>query len=157
MTKAYRVGAVTVIVFGVCAAVASYRLSLGSLSEPGSGLWPFLVSAVAVFAGVVLVFEDTSDDYEPWTRNKLRIVAAFAALGLFIVLFGLVSFVVPAFAFLLLWLRYFADEPWKLAIILAFVGAIAVYLIFGVLLGVPFPAGFGSRLTGMGAGLSWTF
>lgn len=153
MTKAYRLGAVTVLVFGVCAAIASYRLSLGSLSAPGSGLWPFLVSALMVFTGVVLIFEDTTDDYESWTRSSLRIAAAFAALGLFIVLFGLFSFLIPAFLMLLLWLRYLAMERWRMSIVLAAAGSIGLYVVFGVLLDVPFPEGLVSQLTGVEVGL----
>jgi putative tricarboxylic transport membrane protein len=151
--NAFRVGAVAIIIFGACAAVGSYQLSLGSLSAPGSGLWPFIVAIVLILSGAVLAFVDTPDDYERWTRRSVKTGAAVAALAAFIVAFSVLSFLPAAFLMLALWLRFFSGEPWKLAIPLALAGAVVLHAVFQLWLGVPFPEGLLAKLTGIEVGL----
>lgn len=141
MSHVHRLGPLVPLALGVYALVASYRLSLGELTSPGPGLWPFMVSMLITLTGAILLVIDDPDDYEPWTRGTATIVGGLVSLGVFIVLFQAIGFLIPAVLMLLLWLKIFADEPWKWAVPLAFGGAIGLYLIFERALGVPFPDG----------------
>ena len=134
-------GPLVPLLLGLYAMYEAYDLSLGELSNPGPGLWPFIVSAVVVGTAAALLFTDDPDDYETWTRGTLSIVGGLVSLGVFILLFQAIGFLVPAVLMLLLWLRLFAQEPWKWAVPLAFGGAVVLYLIFDTALGVPFPEG----------------
>lgn len=138
---AHRLGPVVPLLLGVYALVGSYGLSLGELTAPGPGLWPFMVALLVTGCSAILLVIDDPDDYEAWTRGTATIVGGLVSLGLFIVLFQLIGFLIPAVLMLLLWLKLFAEEPWKWAVPLAFGGALALYLVFVTALGVPFPDG----------------
>ncbi len=129
------------LLVGLYAMYEAYNLSLGELRNPGPGLWPFIVASVVVGTAAALLFIDHPDDYETWTRGTLTIIGGLVSLGIFILLFKAIGFLVPAVLMLLLWLRLFAQEPWKWALPLAFGGALGLYLVFVTALGVPFPEG----------------
>jgi putative tricarboxylic transport membrane protein len=141
MSHVHRLGPLVPLLLGVYALVASYRLSLGQLTNPGPGLWPFMVAMLITVTVAILLVIDDPDDYEPWTRGTATIVAGLVSLGVFVALFQAIGFLIPAVLMLLLWLKIFAEEPWKWAVPLAFGGAIGLYLIFVEALGVPFPDG----------------
>lgn len=129
------------IAFGLYAMLAAVQLSLGTLGDPGPGFWPFIVASFIVFTSGILVVTDTTEDYEPWNNQSLRILASLIGLGIFIVLFQLIGFLIPAFLTLTSWLRLLARESWRASVFLALLGSITLYLIFEKLLGVPFPQG----------------
>lgn len=134
-------GPLVPLLIGVYAAVTAYGLGLGSLRQPEPGLWPFLVSLTVIGTAAALLFIDHRDDYEPWTRGTLSIIGGLVSLGVFILLFQAIGFLIPGVLMLLLWLRLFAREPWKWAVPLALGGAVGLYLVFVTALGVPFPDG----------------
>ena len=134
-------GPLVPLLVGLYAMYEAYGLSLGELRNPGPGLWPFIVAAVVVGTAAALLFVDHPDDYETWSRGTLSIVGGLVSLGIFILLFQAIGFLIPSVLMLLLWLRLFAEEPWKWAVPLAFGGAAVLYLIFETALGVPFPDG----------------
>lgn len=134
-------GPLVPLLVGLYALYASYGLGLGELRQPGPGLWPFVVSTVVVATAVILLFVDDPADYETWTRGTLSILGGLVSLGVFILLFQAIGFVIPGVLMLLLWLRLFAGEPWKWAVPLALAGAIGLHLVFVEALGVPFPEG----------------
>lgn len=135
----YRIAPLVLLLFGVLAMLQAYDLSLGQFDAPGPGLWPFLVAGLLSLTALVLLFVDDPDDYEPWTRGTLGIALGLLSLGIFIVLFQQIGFLVPAVLMLLIWLRLFAREPWRWAVPLAVIGAVVFHLIFVEALGVPFP------------------
>lgn len=119
----------------------AFRLGLGEARRVGPGLWPFMICAFTGATAATLLVVDNRSDYEAWTRRSLRLMLGIVALALFIVAFGLIGFVIPAAGLMLFLLRFFAAEPWRLAIPVALATAVCLYLIFVVALGVPFPAG----------------
>lgn len=124
---------------GVWAVIGSWQLSLGELNSPGPGLWPFIVSiAVTITAGALTLFPDSAVP-EAWTRRTAGIAGGVGSLGVFVVLFESIGFLIPAFLMLMLWLRVFGREPWRWTIPLAVGGAVVLHVIFAGLLGVPFP------------------
>lgn len=135
----YRLAPLVLLLFGVATMLMAHDLSLGEFRAPGPGLWPFMVAALLTGTAAVLLFIDDPDDYEPWTRGTVGIALGLVSLGVFIVLFQAIGFLVPAVLMLLVWLRLFAREPWRWAVPLAVLGAVAFHLIFVEALGVPFP------------------
>lgn len=129
------------LAFGLGAAVMSVGLSLGSLTEPEPGLWPFIVSTVVVGTAVILLVNDVPSDYERWDGRIVRVGVGIAALAMFIVLFQVLGFLVSAAMFLLMWMWFIGHESWKLAAPLAVCGAIALQILFVIIFGVPFPQG----------------
>ncbi|WP_040337550.1 tripartite tricarboxylate transporter TctB family protein [Candidatus Blastococcus massiliensis] len=135
----YRIAPLLLLLFGITAMLQANSLSLGELRSPGPGLWPFIVAGLLTLTAAVLLVIDDPADYEPWTRGTVGIGLGLLSLGVFIVLFEQLGFVLPAVLMLLVWLRLFAQEPWRLALPLAVVGALAFHFVFVELLGVPFP------------------
>lgn len=135
----HRIGPLLVLAVGVAALAGSFALSLGELTAPGPGLWPFIVALLLTGTALVLVVVDDPEDYEPWTRGTARIAGGLAGLAVFVVAFEVIGFLLPAFLMLLLWLRVFGRESWQWAVGLALAGSVGLYLLFDQLLGVPFP------------------
>ncbi|SDF63757.1 putative tricarboxylic transport membrane protein [Blastococcus aurantiacus] len=135
----FRIAPLVLLLFGVAAMLQARDLSLGELSAPGPGLWPFIVASLLSLTALVLLFIDDPADYEPWTRGTVGIALGLVSLGVFIVLFEQIGFLVPAVLMLLIWLRLFAREPWRWAVPLAVIGAVVFHLVFVEALGVPFP------------------
>ena len=135
----YRIAPLVLLLFGAVAMLQARDLSLGQLDAPGPGLWPFIVAGLLTLTALVLLFIDDPADYEPWTRGTAGIALGLISLGVFIVLFQEIGFLVPAVLMLLFWLRLFAREPWKWAVPLAVIGAVVFHLVFVEALGVPFP------------------
>jgi putative tricarboxylic transport membrane protein len=135
----YRLAPLVLLLFGIAAMLGARDLSLEQLDAPGPGLWPFIVAGLLTLTALVLLFIDDPADYEPWTRGTAGIALGLISLGAFIVLFQQIGFLVPAVLMLLIWLRLFAREPWRWAVPLAVLGAVAFHLVFVEALGVPFP------------------
>jgi putative tricarboxylic transport membrane protein len=135
----HRIGPLAVLATGVGALVGAVALSLGELTNPGPGLWPFVVALLLTGTGLVLLVVDDPADYERWTTGTARIAGGLAGLAVFVLAFEAIGFLLPAFLMLLLWLRVFGGEPWRWALGLALAGSVGLYVLFDEVLAVPFP------------------
>jgi putative tricarboxylic transport membrane protein len=144
----HRISPLLVLAVGIAALVGAVGLSLGSLTAPGPGLWPFVVALLLAGTALVLVVVDDPEDYEPFTGGSARIAGGLAGLAVFVAAFEVVGFLLPAFLMLLLWLRVFGREPWGWALGLAVAGSVGLYLLFDTVLGVRFPDDVVSGLVG---------
>lgn len=124
---------------GAVAIVMSIDYGLGTGTRPGPGLWPFIAAVLMLGATAVVAITDTLDDYEAWGTESVRTLLALASLIVFGVLFTLLGFTLPAILLMLLWLRMFGQMRWLTAAVTAVVGAVVLFLLFDVALGVPMP------------------
>jgi putative tricarboxylic transport membrane protein len=144
----HRIAPLLLLALGVGALLMARDMGLGELTAPGPGLWPAIVSGLLTATAAALLFLDPIEDYEPWTSGTARIVAGLAGLALFVLLFELIGFVIPAFLLLTAWLRFFGGESWRMALVLAAAGSLVLFLVFVTALNVPFPSGPFDRLIG---------
>ena len=135
----YRIGSIAPLLLGIACLFYSYSLSLGRITNPGPGLWPFTVSAVIVVASLVLLITERSEDYERFTGKTWLVVAGALSTVVFIYLFQWFGFIVPAFLTLVFWLRYLGKESWKMGFGLAALVTAVFYVLFAILLGIPLP------------------
>src|SRR5262249_55055333 len=64
--------ALTALAVGVAGAIGSYALGLGRLTQPGPGLWPFVISVVIVVLSAVLVVTGRKlEDTERFSKASL--------------------------------------------------------------------------------------
>lgn len=134
-----RLALALVLVLGIGAVLQSHGLGLGSFSEPGPGMWPFMLSVgVVVFTVIALIVED-GQYIEPFVRRSGIVLVAFAVLSVFILLFASFGVMLPSFIFVLVWLKGLNRESWSLSLALAVIAAAVTYLLFAQALGVIFP------------------
>lgn len=126
--------------FGAFAFGASWEVGLGSLPDPGPGLWPMITSVGIVIPAIGLVFADRRDDYESWSRKSLRLVLALVVLFLYIPVFLTAGFLFSSFVLLIVWLRWFGKESWRSTLLVAAASSAGLFVLLDVLLGVPLPS-----------------
>jgi hypothetical protein len=121
------------------------RLPFGTAARPGPGFYPVLV---AVFAVVVALAATASAfraaggaaavELDPASRR--RVLVSVAALVVFCLALPWVGYLVAAFAFVTVVLRYLGAR-WTTALLAGALSSAGSYGIFAVLLDVPLPRG----------------
>ena len=127
------------LLIGVGALFGAHQLGLGDFVRPGPGLWPFIAAAAVTVTSVFLVFVERPSDHELLSRRTLIVLGCVVSPTLFIILFQLIGFLVPAFLLLLVGLKTIGEQRWRWALLSAVVGTAALHLLFVEALGVPFP------------------
>jgi putative tricarboxylic transport membrane protein len=134
------VGALVGIAIGVGGAVLAYGYGLGSLHEPGPGLWPFVVSVlIAALSIVLLVVGRGLTDSEAFTRSSVLPVVGVATFIAFGLLMPLTGFEIPALALCVIWLRFLGGESWRNTIVISVLTTAVFYFLFLYGLRIPLP------------------
>ena len=134
------VAAVVALAFGVGGAWLAVSYGLGSLSQPGAGLWPFVTSVVVITLSVLLLVVGRHlHDTEAFTRSSLQPAigaATFIVLG---ALMPVIGFELPALVMCIVWLRWLGGETWRSTIVIGVVTVAAFYFLFLYGLRIPLP------------------
>ena len=134
------VGALVGIAIGVTGAVLSYGYGLGSLTEPGAGLWPFVVSVViAALSAVLLVVGRRLHDSEAFTRSSVLPLVGVITFVAFGFLMPVTGFEIPALVLCVIWLRFLGGESWRNTVVISVVTVAVFYLLFLYGLRIPLP------------------
>ena len=125
--------------------VQAVRLPLGSVEQPGPGLFPVLVGAFLLAAGAAFLLQSLrrtlSAPTLPPPETRGRVTGVVVALVAFCLLLPWLGYGVTAFGLLLVILRLFGLDGWALTGAVALVATVASYYLFAAVLGVPLPAG----------------
>lgn len=132
------IAGIIVAAVGLAALVLGWGLGFGSLTDPGPGLWPAIVSVVLVVTGVVIAIR-RPDDTEPFTRQVVAVLLAAASLAGYAAVIEYVGFEIPTVVLLALWLRFLGSEGWRVTAVVSVVATACAYGLFISLLGVPLP------------------
>ncbi len=143
------VARLVIMALGVYVMVAAYGMGIGSLSTPGSGLWPLIAGAGFVGFTVYLIIAERHTEAEALTANSWKIPVALGSLLVFTVMLAYLGLTIPVFILLLIWLRVLGGEPTGLSLLLAAGASAVLYLLFVVALAVPFPPDFLLTLVGL--------
>jgi len=129
--------------------VQAARLPLGSVEQPGAGLFPILVGAFLLAVSAAHLLQDlrrsSGTQPLPPAGTGRRVMGVVAALGAFCLLLPWLGYAVAALGLLLAILRLFGLARWGMTAAVALVATVASYYLFAVVLGVPLPAGVWSR------------
>lgn len=129
--------------------VQAARLPLGSVEQPGAGLFPILVGAFLLAVSAAHLLQDlrrsSGTQLLPPAGTGRRVMGVVAALGAFCLLLPWLGYAVAALGLLLAILRLFGLARWRMTAAVALVATVASYYLFAVVLGVPLPAGVWSR------------
>lgn len=127
-------------VIGGAGVVGSLKLGLGQLTQPGPGLWPFVVSVVITVLSVVLALTGRhGTDTEKFSRAS--VLTAIAVLTLILLAFALplIGFEIPSLLLMVVWLRFLGKESLGFSIIVSVCTVAAFYVLFVLLLQIPLP------------------
>ncbi len=134
------VGALAGIAIGVGGAVLAYGYGLGSLREPGPGLWPFVVSVlIAGLSLILLVVGRGLTDSEAFTRSSALPVIGVVTFVAFGLLMPVTGFEIPALVLCVIWLRFLGGESWRNTIVISVLTTAAFYFLFLYGLRIPLP------------------
>ncbi len=134
------VGALVGITIGVTGAALAWGYGIGSLREPGPGMWPFIVGVVvASLSAVLLVAGRGLDDSEAFTRSSVLPVVGIITFVAFGLLMPVTGFEIPALALSIIWLRFLGGETWRSTAIVSVLTVTAFYLLFLYGLRIPVP------------------
>jgi hypothetical protein len=133
-----RLAGVVALATGIAAAFGARDLGVGSLSDPGPGLWPLIVSGVLILSGVAVGLRP-GDGAEPIGRDAWAVAVACLSLVAYTVVIRAVGFELPTLVLLAFWLRVLGGEPWPTTIAVSVGITAAVYVVFILALGVALP------------------
>lgn len=134
------VGALAGLAIGVAGAVLAYGYGLGTLSEPGPGLWPCVVSVLIALLSVLLLAVGRGlTDSEKFTRSSILAVAGAVTFVAFGLLMPLIGFEIPAVLLCVIWLRFLGGESWRSTIVVSVVTTAMFYFLFLYGLRIPLP------------------
>jgi putative tricarboxylic transport membrane protein len=134
------VGALVGLAIGVGGAVLAYGYGLGSLHEPGPGLWPFVVSVViATLSVILLVVGRGLTDSEAFTRSSVLVLIGAVTFVAFGLLMPLTGFEIPALALCVIWLRFLGGESWRNTVVISVLTTAVFYFLFLYGLRIPLP------------------
>lgn len=135
------VGEMAVLAGAALFGLLALEMKLGTLAQPGPGLWPFLLCVVIAALGAVAGFagyqENIRADFRPSAMRKP--VLAAITIGLYACAMQYTGYTLPTLALTGFWLRVLGGETWRLTISLSVLVTALFYLVFSRLLGVPFP------------------
>ncbi|PZG20093.1 tripartite tricarboxylate transporter TctB family protein [Nonomuraea aridisoli] len=132
--------ALVALVVGVLAAIGSYALGLGRLTQPGPGLWPFAISVVIVVLSLVLLVTGRKlEDTERFSKSSLLTAVALVTLVALAALLPVIGFEIPSLLLTFVWLRWLGKESWRSSIVISIGAVAAFYVIFVLLLQIPLP------------------
>jgi putative tricarboxylic transport membrane protein len=134
------IGALVGVAIGIGGAVLSAGYGLGSLREPGPGLWPFVVSVlIAAMSLVLLVVGRGLTDAEAFTRSSVLPVVGVVTFVAFGVLMPVTGFEIPALALCVIWLKFLGGESWRNTVVISVVTVAVFYFLFLYGLRIPLP------------------
>ncbi|MEU6641950.1 tripartite tricarboxylate transporter TctB family protein [Saccharomonospora sp. NPDC046836] len=131
---------VGVTLLGVAGLVLAISVGVGSLNEPGPGLWPLVASSLATAAGVATIVQTLLGKRVESLRGSARPALGVALTVLFVLLLSFVSVIVALLVVFVLWTRLLGGMAWRPVLCWSLLGTALLYVLFGVLLATPFPA-----------------
>lgn len=135
------------ILVGAFVAFEAYRLGLGALRHPGPGFFIFISAFLLFFIGVFdlvkgLVGKFKKGEVLGWSDIRWRKIGiVFAGLISYAYLLSHLGFLLATFLLMTLLFKFIESTKWWMTIAGSGVATLSAYVIFRILLNVPFPVG----------------
>jgi putative tricarboxylic transport membrane protein len=146
MSPAHTVSALIWLGVGAAIAIGSYRLGIGSPSNPGAGLFPFVIGVSIVVLSTSVSISALRMRIAKATAGVegarlLPVIAVSAALGFYTLALERIGFGITTFVFLAVLLAVLGDRGWPQAAVASACITAGSYAIFAKLLKITLPAG----------------
>jgi putative tricarboxylic transport membrane protein len=138
---------IILMALAMVAILESIQLPFGTLRSPQPGFWPLILSMILAFFSLIHLgnsIKARGKEKGPfWAQSGgwKRIGMAVGALVAFGFLFEPLGYLVSVFLLIGFLLRVIEPMRWWLMITIALLSSVLSYLLFGVLLSTPLPAG----------------
>ncbi|MBK1789429.1 tripartite tricarboxylate transporter TctB family protein [Prauserella cavernicola] len=129
-----------VTLLGVAGLVLAFGVGVGSPTDPGPGLWPLVAASLMTAAGMATIVRAALGERVESLRGSARPALGVALAVLFVLLFSFVSVLVALLVVYVLWTRLLGGMAWIPVLCWSLGGTAVMYVLFGVVLGTPFPA-----------------
>jgi len=139
---AKRVEGLIWLVLGLTLAGAGFRLGLGALGDPGSGVLVLGCGAAVAILGLLLI--GWNEGNAPgWASVRWgKVLGVLASLALYAVALPRLGFALSTLLILLYLFKTAENSSWRFAIVASSLSTAAAYLLFKVGLGTQLPAGW---------------
>jgi putative tricarboxylic transport membrane protein len=135
------------ILFSLVVCVEAYRLRLGTITKPGSGLFPFSLGMVMLVLSLIAFFraigrrnrnekETYQEPFRWW-----GIVIILAATLAFALTLEKIGFLVNTFFFVGILLKVVEPQTWKTSIIGGLITAVVANVLFNIIFQARIPPG----------------
>jgi len=137
-----RMSGVAFLVIGLGTGLAAANMSVGTLKQPGPGLWPFVLSVALVgLAATQLATAPASGAGGSAGSTSVHVWLTVGDLAAYSLLVEQLGFIVTTALFLAFQLRIVEREGWRTVVGVAVLATAASYVVFGWILGVQLPSG----------------
>jgi putative tricarboxylic transport membrane protein len=123
----------------------SWRLGVGELRKPGSGLFPLLIGIFLLIVSFLLFLQTRSHvtpDKEGVEKVRVRnILLCISSLYAYILLMEWLGFIVSTFSLIFFLLKAIEHKGWRVAVTTALLTAAVSYAFFGIALRAALPRG----------------
>jgi len=134
------------LLLSLAVCVEAYRLKLGSLNNPGPGLFPFSAGLVMLILSLIVIFNQRRKETEAQAADGERIrwwniVIIIAAILAYALSLETTGFLINTFLFICLMLKVVEPQSWKVSILGGLIAAIAAEVVFNVIFSAQIPSG----------------
>ena len=146
MKKDAIVTSILFLMLALGAFVESMKLPFGRVSAPAAGFFPAVLAVLLALASLFAFVEALRGSHEDAVHGESltwrKIVLTLGSLLVFGFVFERLGYLLATFLFIIFLLRVVERQSWGLAISVALSASLVSYVVFGLLLGTPLPAGF---------------
>jgi putative tricarboxylic transport membrane protein len=134
---------------GLLLSLWSTSYQIGSLVQPGPGLYPLVLGILLIFISLILLVQAirSSPDIKkvlpfslPGGWKKVTYTVLILLLATFF--FETIGYLLTFFLLIVLLMRGAGPQSWKKILLVAIFSALGIYLVFVLLLKQPLPRGF---------------
>ena len=130
--------------------VSVFSLSIGTVADPGPGLFPLIMGVALSSLSLVILIKSTFEkSIERKTLDKLwtglkwpKMFYTIGALLVYIIILDKIGFLLTTFFLLIFLMRVIEPQKWRLVIGLSILASVGSYVLFGRLLEMELPTGF---------------
>ena len=137
------------LLLGIVICIGAWHLGIGQIRSPRAGFIPFLSGTAILFIALAIflltVFETRQKikiEEGRENRGNVRRISITMAVLLFLFIFvEILGFITTVWISFFVLLKFVEPQEWKSSIVMSILFSAGFYLVFRVLLKVPFPEG----------------
>jgi len=145
MKKEAIVTSILFLLLALGAFIESMKLPFGRISAPAAGFFPTILAVLLALTSLFIFVDALRGSHDGVPHGEplkwKKILLTLGSLLVFGLVFERLGYLLATFLFILFLLRAVERQSWGLALSVALSASLVSYIIFGLLLGTPLPAG----------------